>query len=452
MMFKNCSFVFASDIVKEFLGYRSVSSAKTFSLFFTLFVFSNASADYLSLDEAIHEAVNNDEWLQGNLKQESALRDEAISNGSLPDPTLSLNVLNLPTDSWSFDQENMTQIKVGVSQRIPGGRSLKMKARKQQLMADVNPYLRLNRRAQLALEVTRQWYDGYLALKSIQLIEEDRYLFEQMVEVTSARYQSAVGQIRQQDVDRARLELTRLDDRLIRLRMHYETNKQLLSEWLPENVSGKELPKMLLEAPLFTPSSLGMLEASIGKHPLLIISDKQVDIQQAEIDLSKELYKPGWGLNASYGYREDTPEGSDRADFISFGVSVGLPLLTNNRQDKVLSSSQLRKESLVIDYNLLRKKLFTQALKIQAELIYLQERSDIYQKTLLTQAREQTDSALSAYTNSDGDFTDVVTALITELNSKIEALEIDIKKRKALAAMNYLLIGENQQQENNYEY
>jgi hypothetical protein len=69
---------------------------------------------------------------------------------------------------------------------------------------------------------------------------------------------------------------------------------------------------------------------------------------------------------------------------------------------------------------------------------------------------EQVEASLSAYTNDDGGFADVMRAYIAELNSKIEALEIDIKQRKALATMNYLMAGSQLQslhfQGDDYEY
>jgi hypothetical protein len=46
------------------------------------------------------------------------------------------------------------------------------------------------------------------------LIERDRVLFEQLVDIVKASYSSAQGNTRQQDVIRAQLELARLDDSL----------------------------------------------------------------------------------------------------------------------------------------------------------------------------------------------------------------------------------------------
>jgi len=410
------------------------------------------SAESLGLNQAIYQAIQTDDWLKSSELKESAFRDEATSHSSLPDPTMSLGVANLPTDSWEFDQENMTQLKVGITQRFPGGDSRGVKARKSQLMADVNPYQRLERKAQLTQKVSHLWLDSYLARQSIKLIENERYLFEQLVDVTTARYQSALGKARQQDVVRAQLELTKLEDRLTRLHLQYDTNRQLLSEWLPPEAQALELTETLPEMEIFSSYSVEELRNAIRRHPQLSITDKQIDIQQADIDLAREDYKPGWALNASYGYRDDAPTGIERSDFFSVGVSFDLPVFTENRQDKTVSAANSRKQALSIDYQLLQKKLLSNALKTLSEIERLEQRSELYQTKLLKQAHEQAEASLSAYTNDDGDFADVMRAYIAELNSKIEALEINIKQRKALATMNYLLAGgDSQLQEKNHE-
>lgn len=410
---------------------------------------TETSAESLGLNQAIYRAIQADDWLKSSELKESAFRDEATSHSSLPDPTMSLGVANLPTDSWEFDQENMTQLKVGITQRFPGGDSRGVKARKSQLMADVNPYQRLERKAQLTRKVSHLWLDSYLARQSIKLIENERYLFEQLVDVTTARYQSALGKARQQDVVRAQLELTKLEDRLTRLHLQYDTNRQLLSEWLPLEAQALELTETLPEMEMFSLYSVEELKNAIRRHPQLSITDKQIDIQQADIDLAREDYKPGWALNASYGYRDDAPTGMERSDFFSVGVSFDLPVFTENRQDKTVSAANSRKQALSIDYQLLQKKLLSNALKTLSEIERLEQRSELYQTKLLKQAHEQTEASLSAYTNDDGDFADVMRAYIAELNSKVEALEINIKQRKALATMKYLLAGiDNQLQEN----
>ena len=150
-----------------------------FFTFVTLLVSSIAGASELSLNQTINQALSHDQWLDGSRLREAAYRDDAVRDNSLPDPTISIGIANLPTDSWDFDRENMTQFKVGVTQRFPGGDSRAVKSRKSQLMADLTPIQRRERKAYVTERVSHLWLESYLAKESIELIEKDRHLFEQ---------------------------------------------------------------------------------------------------------------------------------------------------------------------------------------------------------------------------------------------------------------------------------
>lgn len=114
---------------------------------------------------------------------------------------------------------------------LPRGDVLKIKSAQLTTEAEKFPLLNANRNAQVEKQVTQLWLDAYLAQKTIRLINDDKGLFEQMVDIAKASYSTAVGKTRQQDVIRAQLELLRLDDRLVTEQQKLETAKAGLSEW-----------------------------------------------------------------------------------------------------------------------------------------------------------------------------------------------------------------------------
>ena len=173
----------------------------------------------LSFPEAIHTAIQNDVWLEGSQFREQALLDESSSASRLPDPAVSLSAGNFPVDSFDIQQEPMTQLVFGVTQKFPRGESLRLTARQKREIASQEPLLRQDRSAKIATEVAQLWLTGYQAQESIRLIEQDRFLFHQLIEATRANYASALGRARQQDIIHAQLELARLDDRLSQLKL-----------------------------------------------------------------------------------------------------------------------------------------------------------------------------------------------------------------------------------------
>jgi hypothetical protein len=67
----------------------------------------------------------------------------------------------------------------------------------------------------------------------------------------------------------------------------------------------------------------------------------------------------------------------------------------------------------------------------------MRKRQLIFDDNILVQIREQAEASLTAYTNDDGDFSDVVRARIDDLNVRIDVLNIQVDLLKAQVELNY---------------
>ena len=76
-------------------------------------------AQRLPVDQAVEIALRQSPEIQALGAQSDALDAMVPQAGALPDPVLSLNALNLPTDSFDFDQEPMTNVQLALMQSIP---------------------------------------------------------------------------------------------------------------------------------------------------------------------------------------------------------------------------------------------------------------------------------------------------------------------------------------------
>jgi outer membrane protein TolC len=400
----------------------------------------------LELQQAIHLALQNDLWQQGNRHRESALQADAIRAGQLPDPKVMVKLANLPTDTFDFDQEPMTQFIVGVSQLFPRGDTLKLKQRQIRQQMAVNPLLGKNREALVVRQVTEAWLDSYLARQSIRLIEENRILFEQLVDVTRAGYQTAAGRARLQDLVGTQLELTRLDDRIHRLWQQHDAGKQRLTEWLPQDAGNRPLPDRLTGLTLLADiprKDVQQVSARLIQHPQVRAAAQQVIVARSGIALARQSYRPAWGASASYGYRDDEPNGSgrERADFFSVGVTFDVPIATGKRQDQQVVAATRLAASHETDRQLLLRSMLAEYGSLRAQLAHLTGRQSLYENKLLMQMKVQAEAALSAYTADEGDFAEVMRAFIAELNARIHALRIAVNRQQVIARLNYLLAG-----------
>ena len=78
----------------------------------------------------------------------------------------------------------------------------------------------------------------------------------------------------------------------------------------------------------------------------------------------------------------------------------------------------------------------------KAQLLRLDQRQKLYQTELLPQIHEQAEASLIAYTNDEGDFSEVVRARIAEMEAEIVALGIAVDKQKTILQLNYFFMTE----------
>ena len=401
---------------------------------------SSAYSNELSLEQALDYALDNEPWLTANKYQQAAVQAQSLAAGTLPDPVLTLGLMNLPTDGFAFDQEGMTQIKVGVSQMFSRGDSLELKQQALAQSAQQYPWLRADRLAQVKTIVIESWFNAYRAQQSIALIEQDKGLFTQLIDITESSYASSVGKTRQQDIIRAQLELTRLEDKLVMLEQQFESAKKRMSQWLPmsmltQPVSAKRGDiKPLVD---FAELKFEQLMPLLMAHPAIVAIEQSITAKQTEVAVAKQGYKPQLGVNMGYGYRDDTPMGDSRADLFSVGISIDLPLFTDNRQDQQVNAAIAMAESVKTEKLIALQKLKGMYFKEFSQLARLQQRDALYQTKLLPQMAEQAQATLNAYTRDDGDFSEVMRARISELNAKIDALNIQIDQQIIIARLNY---------------
>ncbi|UUO24349.1 TolC family protein [Colwellia sp. M166] len=424
------------------------------------------SGEILTFKQAIKVAQQHDPWLKGNRHQQQAIESASISANTLPDPKISVGMGSLPTDSFDLNQEGMTQLKIGVSQMIPRGDTLKFKSQQLQLESEMYPYQRLDRAAKVAVTVGGLWLDAYRVQQSVVLIEKNRSLFEQLADVAEASYSSTLGKTRQQDIVRAQLELTRLEERLDKLAQQKNKYDGMLLQWLTRFASANHTVD---DAALYSDlswhdialsqqlPSIDLLNSNLVyaenwlkpqdlvpffyPHPAVIAVDKKVNATKTGIKLAKQKYKPEWGVNASYGYRADDPMGQNRADLFSVGVTFDLPIFTENRQDQDVRSAVSKTEAIKTEKLLLLRQLLGAYSSAKGRLLRVKERQNLYNTKLLPQIHDQAEASLTAYTNDDGDFAEVVRARIAVLNAEIDDLTLNVEEQKIHLELNYLFIG-----------
>ncbi|MBE0585197.1 MAG: TolC family protein, partial [Desulfofustis sp.] len=121
------------------------------------------------LSELVQEAMANNNELQSLEEKARALRAEAPFFGSLQDPKIGFIISNLPTDTFDFDQEAMTQKVISIDQQIPWFGTLDLAEQGAELMAVEQEAMAAAARLSVARQVKEAWYELAFIERSLEI-------------------------------------------------------------------------------------------------------------------------------------------------------------------------------------------------------------------------------------------------------------------------------------------
>lgn len=444
---------------------RPCKVSALFALIFVLSSFLMANkpvvAQTLSLEQALQLAIQYDPLLKGNAHRKERFNAEAEASSYWANPQVSASVQNLPTDGFAFDQEPMTQFKVGLKQQLPRGDENLYSQQKYQVMADQISVESQARKAWLKREVTLTWLDWVYATHRIGLLDKEKSLLTQLLDFTDSRYSQGVGAAAQQDILQVRLALLSLDDKYVQAYQQKNEARSALSKWfgapLDESVSAPltqstpsypkrfEIDAILNDSNLNLSSFLTVIESSepfsiLQHHPEAMLLQIQTQIEAQNVNIAREQTKSQWAFEASYGYRQDAQNGASRADFVSLGVQVDLPFFNKSRQDASIAAAASKMSASETDFRLKVNELAANAEIFKSRLSALSERKALYETALIGETQQLSEAELTAYTTDTGDISDVVNANLKQVQVQDDLLKIDIERARTLASLAYLYL------------
>ena len=396
------------------LQYR-ISPLRQLSLLclLTLAISTAQATEPLSLDGAVTAALSTNPGLAAIEARVEALAEIPDQFEALPDPILSVNLLNLPLDSFSFTQEGMTQLQVGIVQALPFPGKLALRSQVAQHQVGAAEADVAERRLQLARDVKTLWWNIFYLDRALEVIARNQVLLKQFVNVAETRY--TVGRGLQQDILLAQLELSKLSDSMIRVENRRENEVIRLNVLMNHPAANPlQLPREVDERLPEPVSSSVLLERAKTTRPQLQAQTARMSAARSRVELEKKEYAPNFKVGAMYGLRGGSnPDGSRRSDFGSIVFSMNLPIYTGSKQDRAVD--QRNAEWIEQKYQLHDQQNRVASQVQQAITDYRRggEQTRLFQQEIIPQARQTVDAMLAGYQVGKVDFLSLIRAQTT---------------------------------------
>lgn len=379
----------------------------------------------------IEEGLAQNQEIQSLAAQVESLKKEIPFAGALDDPMLGLAILNLPVDSFSFEQEPMTQKQISIGQKIPWFGKLDLRSQRAALKAIREQAMLDAKRLELARQIAVTYYElGFIA-KSIETNERLTEIVNQLLVVAETRY--ATGRGLQQDVLQAQVELSKLLDEKIVLEKRRRTITDRINELLNREQFAVADPPIGLEFMSLQLNPEELTAKALQENPRLHFKRADINIAEAEIELAKKDYWPDMDFRVAYGQREEDRTGHSFPDFVSAQVIMNIPLWQNTRQDPKLEATRKSHEAAEKSYRNLSKSLPYQVDALITEIHDTQENYKLFAEALLLQADQWARSSQSAYEVGTIEFNTMISAHIRLVRFELQADKylFDVYQRRA---------------------
>jgi len=397
---------------------------------FTAFAQSSIWAP-VSLKLLIKEGLANNQSLKSIEYQLEALTEQVTAAGALADPRLGIGLMNMPVDTFRFDQEPMTQKQIFIAQKIPwaGKRALmsedaQWSAKQKEMMLDAQ-------RLMLSRNIADAWYELGFITKSREINDRMIELVDRILNAAESRYATGRGQ--QQNIFQAQVERSKLDTEQISLKSKRRVIENRINSLLNRTAYQPVVYVNDLEEPGIKLSLPDLKSIAQTKNPEIKIREYEIAQAKTRINLAEKDYWPDFDIMAVYGQRDENRAGQDWADFFSTTVSINLPVWQNRKQDKKLAAATAMHQASIQSYENLLEKISHQLDGLATEIINLQDNYSLYQQSLLPQAKNWARSALDAYEVGKVEFDTMINARMRLLMFELQAerYRVDVYKKRA---------------------
>lgn len=385
----------------------------------------------LTMEQAVSLATSAaDPAIQQFIARSEALEHDAVADAQLPDPMVTAQVVNVPTDTFRLDQDGMTQaLRLGLRQEIPPGRTLDIRGRQRNTEAGVERAQSDLALRRIALETRQAWLELAWQEQAVEVLRQSRGRIDQQIESLQSRF--AAGGLHAQALLRTELELSLLDDRIAEHRRMADRARATLARYIGGEAY-RPVPDRMPEIEA-TAIDFDQIQSRLLAHPAVEAKQARIDAAELGIELARQAYRPKLAVEAGYGLRTERP------DLASIGVSLSVPLFTGNRQDKRHIAAVRRSSAAQFERDALLLDLKRQLEQARADWQRYRERLELYEKVVAERARDTVEASVTTYANGQTDFAELIRSQLTDLDTQIKQAELRARAGAAWAQILFLV-------------
>ena len=364
--------------------------------------------------------------------------------GTLPDPMLSLGVMDLELPHFDFNTNDFTEVDAELSQEIPwpgslGARSAVARAAANGARAEENVM-----RREVTVAVTAAYYRLQYTMTALETIHRQRQLLEAAVQLSTTRY--ATGMAPQSDPLQAKLARDRLQleeyalesDRVAALAALNALRRRATRDSVPVTAID---PAAVQSVATAVSRADSLVALALATHPRLVGQRAVVEQATRTIQVERLGARPDFTVSARYGYRP-VALGFNFPDFFSAFVGVRLPVWAWRKQNRLADAARADSTGAAAALQDAELQLSREVTETAARLQASQRRLALLVDGVLPTARGTVESVMRSYQVGRAEFLTLLSVEDARFRAELEAAEVAADYLTQLVMLRQLTAGE----------
>jgi len=400
-------------------------------LLWPILIFAQQSDSIARLPDLIEEGINNNPDLLASYQNWQADLAKIPQAGALPDPQLSFNLLNLPVNTFELNQEPMTGKQIALMQMFPfpGKQGLREDIAKS--AADISRDKNLELKNQLIKNIKQTYYDIFFIDQSLETVQKNRGVLQDFIRIAQSKY--SVGKGLQQDVLKAQVEFSKLEDKSITLTQKRQAATARLNALL-NRPAGTPLGKTIVpEADSLNPDLSHLQTLADKNRPLLQAWNSMFQQSGKKVSLAKKEYLPDFKLGIAYTQRDKLENGMGGIDYLSGLFSVDIPIYFWRKQNKKVEETRYNQDMVQQSYRNVQNQVYADLDKFFSDVEKNYRLLELYKSGIIPQATQSLNAAIAGYQTNKVDFLTLLNNQLTLFNFELDYYRFLSDYRKGIA-------------------
>ena len=383
------------------------------------------------LPALVEEALRNNREILAAQKKYEAARQRPAQASALPEPTVSLGYSSsgAPYPVAGIGVVPTANAGVTISQEMPfpGKQKLRGEVAAKEADAEFQQYLSV--RLSVVSRLKQTYHELHHANTAIAFTRRDQELLESILRISEARY--AAGRAPQQDIFKAQTQFSIFEAQLLRYQQE-QTSKEIEIDALLNRPPGGHIDIPEEMAAGVMPATLDELLAHARDAPALAGSRQTIERAELAADLARKDYYPDYTLSGGYFNQGAMPP------MWQFRVDFKLPAYFWRSQRAAVNEREFSAAEARHAYEAAGVEAQARIREQYSAATTSLRLADLYDKSVLPEARLALESSLTGYQTGTVDFVTVFSNFMNVVDNELLYHEEIMQYYVALARLEEL--------------